>query len=466
MSQYGGGYRRGGDLYRPGNARNNKPYASHPGNANGAGRTSHFSRNEQGLSYRPHNSGRSQPLGQSSRYQQKPQNNAYHQVYAQTQSEHQLWQGDLDPKWSEQVIMDIWAQVGENPVSVKLIRDKIGKPQYCFVTFASQQAVTSAIQKNRMQVPGSSRTFKLNWASGGSHGDSRGGGGGSRFGGNPQVAKSSTEFSIFIGDLGHEVTESTLYARFNKEYPGSVKQVKIMVDPVTKASKGFGFVRFYNEEAQQSALQDMNGIVIGDRPIRVGPASGGNQDSNTPLKKGKESLAETVVLSQKQPPLTVFTDPNNSVISVRGITTAITLDELKAHFISFGNIVYCHMNYSKHLAHIKFLFRGSAARALLFMHGFIINGCRLTLRWAREEVVDTGKVRFRPADKSSKYVAAQKAPPLYGQLPYNVVFEDLTRGEVSDLTFTDPCEIISTKEIDQNMISQKKDRERYLALAF
>lgn len=467
MSHYGGGYRQGGDLYRPGNARQSRGYGAGPGSNGSNYRGSSYGRSDQTSSYRSAPPGRQNLPAQASRHQAKPQNNAYHLVYSQTQSEHQLWQGDLDAHWTEQLIMDLWRQVGENPVSVKLIRDKMGKPQYCFVTFTSHQAVASAIQKNRMQVPGSSRTFKLNWASGGSHGDSRappGRDGGSRYAGSGQGSRSSAEYSIFVGDLDLEVSEPTLFARFSKEYPGAVKQVKIMTDPASGASKGFGFVRFFTESAQQSALKDMNGVVIGERPIRVGLASGGNQDTSASLKKGKDALP--VVLAQKQPPLTPYTDPNNTVVIVRGISSSITAEELKAHFLAFGSIVYCRVNYQKHVAHIKFLLRGAATRAVLFLTGFVINGCRLTIGWGREENVADGKLQFRPVDKSVKYTAAPKPPVFYGKLPYSVVFEDLSREEVSKLNFASESDAISPEQLDQQVLEQKIERNRYLELAF
>lgn len=463
MSHYGGSYRQGGDLYRPGNNRNPNHNQSSYGLGYGASRnnrndsSSYRSTSQKYHQHHDHNN-------TQNRYQQKAFNNAYHQVYSQSQSEHQLWQGDLDPQWTEPIIMDIWAQVGENPVSVKLIRDKMGKPQYCFVTFSSQQAVASAIQKNRMQVPGSFRTFKLNWASGGSHGDPRA----ARQGGGTSAAKSSTEFSVFVGDLDQNVTEPGLYSRFSKEYPGAVKQVKIMVDPATGMSKGFGFVRFFTEDAQQSALRDMNGVIIGERPIRVGAATGGNTDASGASKRGKETSGEApaVILAQKQPPLTPFTDKNNSVITIRGISASITREELISHFISFGNMIYCRVEYAKRTAQIKYYLRGSAEQALLFMHGFVINGCRLTLRWGREEVVSSGKLRFSPVDKSSKYVAAEKAPPVFGVLPYNIVFEDLSKEEVSSLNFIGKTEMVSAAQIDKQREMAIGERERFLEEAF
>lgn len=353
--------------------------------------------------------------------------------------------------------MNIWAQVGENPVSVKLIRDKMGKPQYCFVTFATQQAVASALQKNRMRVPGSARAFKLNWASGGGHENGKFG---NRGGGGASQARNSPEFSLFVGDLDHEVTEPTLYASFNKEFPGQIKQVKIMVDQQTGMSKGFGFVRLYTEEAQHAALEKMNGTILGDRPIRVGIASGGNQEA---AKKGKDG--PQIVLAQKQPPLTVFTDPNVSLISILGINPGITREELLAHFLPFGNIVFCRLNYTRHIAHIKYLIRHNAESALLYMHGLTINGCRLTLRWAREEVKEGEKVRFVPGDKNAKYVGAEKTPEFFGKLPSNVVFEDLTREEVEGLKFVQDHDL-TVEETDRRYQLLMEERDDYLSLAF
>lgn len=457
MSHYGDSYRPNADLYRPGNSRNGRNY---PGRQDlySQNRNSQYLRSDSSSTYRPSYSGRLNGQNQG-RNPQRPTKNVYHQVYAQTQSESQLWQGDLDPSWTEQNIMDIWVQMGENPVSVKIMRDKTGRPQYCFVTFPTQLAVTSAIQKNRMQVPGTSKTFNLNWASGS---DSRNLS--SRFGGG-SGPKTGPEFSVFVGDLDHEVTESALFTRFSREYPDAVKQVKIMVDPTTGESKGFGFVRFFSEDAQKRALKEMNGVLVGDRPIKVGLATGGNQDASGGLKKAKEAAAPSVTLVQKHPALTPFTDPHNSMISIGGITTAITRSELEAHFVEFGNIVLCSVNYRKHVAHIKFLLRSSAQQALVFMHGFIINGCRLTLRWARENVVENGKTRFAAAEKGGKYSGAQKAPAVYGRLPFNVVFEDLSREEARNLKFVEE-HTSSVQQTDDEMVARKQDRDRYLALAF
>jgi RNA recognition motif-containing protein len=44
-----------------------------------------------------------------------------------------------------------------------------------------------------------------------------------------------------------------LSAAFSKRYP-SVIQAKIIVDPVTRYSKGYGFIKFSNAEEAQRAI--------------------------------------------------------------------------------------------------------------------------------------------------------------------------------------------------------------------
>lgn len=80
------------------------------------------------------------------------------------------------------------------------------------------------------------------------------------------------EFSIFVGDLGPEVTEYVLVALFQARYT-SCKSAKIMTDANTGQSRGYGFVRFGDENDQQRALGDMQGVYCGNRPMRISTAT-------------------------------------------------------------------------------------------------------------------------------------------------------------------------------------------------
>lgn len=133
---------------------------------------------------------------------------------------------------------------------------------YCFVEFSNPEAAQKALALNGTPVPNTDRVFRLNWASGGGLVDRR--------------DTRSPEFSIFVGDLGHEVNEFVLVALFQARFP-SCKSAKIMTDQQTGQSRGYGFVRFSDEQDQQRALVEMQGVYCGNRPMRVSPATPKNR---------------------------------------------------------------------------------------------------------------------------------------------------------------------------------------------
>ncbi|KAJ3535199.1 hypothetical protein NM688_g7012 [Phlebia brevispora] len=137
-------------------------------------------------------------------------------------------------------------------------------------------------------MPNSSKTFTMNWASSVPTAPLS-----SSFNGptisipgaqNPQYPK---EYSIFVGDLAPEVSNSDLVAVFRNPVLGlrndreprfirpflSCKSAKIMLDPVTGVSRGYGFVRFTDEADQQRALIEMHGLYCLSRPMRISPAT-------------------------------------------------------------------------------------------------------------------------------------------------------------------------------------------------
>ena len=52
-----------------------------------------------------------------------------------------------------------------------------------------------------------------------------------------------------------------LLAAFKKNFP-SCFDAKIIMDPVTKNSKGFGFIKFCGVEAAQQCIDTMQGTLI------------------------------------------------------------------------------------------------------------------------------------------------------------------------------------------------------------
>ena len=54
------------------------------------------------------------------------------------------------------------------------------------------------------------------------------------------------------------MNDTILFQSFKRKY-GSVVSAKVVLDQVTKASKGYGFVKFSAYDESQRALKDMNG---------------------------------------------------------------------------------------------------------------------------------------------------------------------------------------------------------------
>ena len=100
------------------------------------------------------------------------------------------------------------------------------------------------------------KTFKLNWAS---YSQSK-------------SAPNPNEFSIYVCELDPSLTEDMLRDFFSQIY-SSVVAAKIIVDPSTKISKGYGFVKFSDYNESQRALVEMNGKIINGKPMKTNQAS-------------------------------------------------------------------------------------------------------------------------------------------------------------------------------------------------
>lgn len=336
-----------------------------------------------------------------------------------------LWMGELEPWLDENAIKKIWSVYGEN-VSVKLIRDKFSGAHsgYCFVEFANAAAASKAITLNGQPIPNSQRVFKLNWASGGGLLDKR--------------DDRGPEFSIFVGDLAPDVTEFALHQLFQSRYP-SCKSAKIMTDPVTNTSRGYGFVRFSDESEMQRALTEMQGFYCGSRPMRISTATpknksmgmppmgmGGAPNGNGvpgnagfPNQQGGPGMYQmglpSVGYYNSSQGVNQFTDPNNTTVFVGGLSGYVTGDELRSYFANFGDITYVKIPPGKGCGFVQFVQRQSAEAAITQMQGYPIGNSRVRLSWGRSQNSNgPSNTPYRPAPPPNVY--PQMAIP--SQAPY------------------------------------------------
>lgn len=169
-----------------------------------------------------------------------------------------LWMGDLEPWMDENWLRQLWLSCGYM-VSVKMIRDRSTGTSagYCFVDFASLAEATHVLSRfNGHAIPGTGRIFKLNWASGS---------------GQQGARDLGVEYTLYVCDLPPELNDYQLFGLFQARYP-SCKGARIVFDPLTHLSKGYGFVRFSDELEQHRAMLEMNNLAVGSARIRCAPA--------------------------------------------------------------------------------------------------------------------------------------------------------------------------------------------------
>lgn len=72
---------------------------------------------------------------------------------------------------------------------------------------------------------------------------------------------------IFISNLPSQVSDNDLKKLFSKY--GKVLSAKVIIDKASGKSKGFGFIRMYNEEDVIKTTHNLNGINIDGKTIKV-----------------------------------------------------------------------------------------------------------------------------------------------------------------------------------------------------
>lgn len=185
-----------------------------------------------------------------------------------------LWWGELEAWMDEEYAKQVCSLMGWESVTVKiphtvpdpLTGQQANNPGYCFLTFPSPaQAASVLSQVNNPSasgaaiMPNSTKPFTLNWASSPSPSPAS-----ASFTALSPVAAPvglnlpQKEYSIFVGDLAPETSNSDLVSVFRNPVLGlrndrapkfirpfySCKSAKIMLDPATGVSRGYGFVRF------------------------------------------------------------------------------------------------------------------------------------------------------------------------------------------------------------------------------
>lgn len=128
---------------------------------------------------------------------------------------------------------------------------------------------------------------------------------------------------VYVGSISFELKEDTIRQAFIPF--GPIKSINMSWDPVTQKHKGFAFVEYDMPEAAQLALEQMNGVMIGGRNIKVG------RPSNMPQA---QPIIEHIMEEAK----------SYNRIYIASVHQDLTEDDIKSVFEAFGKIKSCKLS--------------------------------------------------------------------------------------------------------------------------
>lgn len=165
-------------------------------------------------------------------------------------SSNTLWIGDIDPWMDEVYVKNLFANIA-NIKSIKVMKKNGQSIGYGFIEFDSEETASHVLHNyNGKSIMGYNKLLKLSRA---------------QFNLNKQ---GEDEIQIYVCDMDINVNEDQLKEFFLNEYK-SVFAAKVVCDPMTRVSKGYGFVKFKDMDEANRAVTEMNGKVLNGRRIRV-----------------------------------------------------------------------------------------------------------------------------------------------------------------------------------------------------
>ncbi|XP_041992179.1 polyadenylate-binding protein RBP47-like isoform X2 [Salvia splendens] len=241
------------------------------------------------------------------------------QIQASADDNKTIWIGDLQPWMDEDYLQSCFSPTGES--------------------------------YNGSKMPKADQPFRLNWAA---------------FSTSDRRPEAGSELSIFVGDLAPEVNDELLHETFASRYP-SVKDAKVVVDLNTGRSKGYGFVRFNDENEKSKAVEEMNGVECSNRPMRVGVA--------TPKKYSSQQQHYSQGQSEYE--------SSSTTIFVGGLDSEVTDDMLRESFSPFGELVSVKIPARKGCGFVQYAIRSNAEDAINRLNGTVIGKQKVRLSWGR-----------------------------------------------------------------------------------
>lgn len=276
------------------------------------------------------------------------------------ESNRTLYVGNLDPSVTEELILVLFGQLGKIQ-NCKMFQEANTDP-YCFVEFLEHSHALNAITMMNDKML-QNRRMRVDWATG--------------QGNKNKVNKIDTtkHYHVYVGELSPEIDEQALREAF--QVFGEISDCKVVKDPQTLKSRGYGFVVFIKKYDAEVSIQNMNGQWLGRKMIKARWATRKLPSVTTPETKPEQTTLDyDEVFNQ--------TTGTNTTVFCGGLKQDITEEALQQAFHSYGPIDKIKIFKEKGYAFIKYTCKEHSCQAIVAQHNATINGQTIRCSWGKD----------------------------------------------------------------------------------